>query len=120
MPPTHPRLILHGGAGHITRANLPPSAYALYASFLLSVNRSTRKLLEKGASALDAAAHAVALLEDNELFNCGRGAVFTREGGIELEASVSEILGAVFDLGSGVFLGFWGDSSELFLILLYW
>ncbi len=41
----------------------------------------------------------MALLEDNELFNCGRGAVFTREGGIELEASVSEISGAVFDWG---------------------
>lgn len=28
-------------------------------------------------------------MEDNEWFNCGRGAVFTREGGVELEASVS-------------------------------
>lgn len=88
MPPTQPRLILHGGAGHITRTNLPPSSYNAYASFLLHVNRRASQLLAEGANALDAATYAVSLLEDDELFNCGKGAVFTRVGGIELEASV--------------------------------
>lgn len=45
-------------------------------------------MLYSGCSALDAAVHAVALMEDDELFNCGRGSVFTSAGTIEMEASV--------------------------------
>ena len=91
-----PRLIVHGGAGAISRANLTPEAYARYASKLRSVNAETLRLLHDGATALDAATHAVRLLEDCPLFNCGKGAVFTRDGTIELEASVSG--GFVFSL----------------------
>ena len=94
MPNSHttkPRLIIHGGAGNISRSNLPPEAYARYAAKLLSVNRETSHMLETGATALDAATHAVKLLENCPLFNCGKGAVFTRDGTIELEASVREI-----------------------------
>lgn len=90
-----PRLIVHGGAGAITRANLPAEAYARYSSELLSVNAETLRLLEDGATALDASTHAVRLLEDCPLFNCGKGAVFTRDGTIELEASVSEGCGII-------------------------
>ena len=45
-------------------------------------------MLNNGASALDAAVHAVSRMEDDELFNCGRGSVFTRAGTIEMEASI--------------------------------
>jgi len=70
-----PRLIIHGGAGNITRENLSPGAYAVYAASLRSIYRSTIELLAKGATALDAATHAVTLFEDCPLFNCGKGAV---------------------------------------------
>jgi L-asparaginase len=83
-----PTLILHGGAGNITRKNLPPDLYAQYESSLLKYLGSTRQWLFSGASALDAAVHAVSLMEDDPLFNCGRGSVFTEEGTIEMEASV--------------------------------
>lgn len=83
-----PRVIIHGGAGDIKRSNLPPSSYAPYARTLLNLTSSTFKLLADGATALSAATHAVAALEDCQLFNCGKGAVFTRDGTIELEASV--------------------------------
>ncbi|MCJ1477758.1 hypothetical protein MMC13_006431 [Lambiella insularis] len=83
-----PRLILHGGAGPITRSNLPPSVWYAYRASLLAILQHTSHLLSSGASALDAATSAVALFEENPLFNCGRGAVFTRAGTIELEASV--------------------------------
>ena len=83
-----PKLIIHGGAGAITRQNLSPEAWAGYSTNLSRIYRSTAALLDKGGSALDAATHAVALFEDCELFNCGKGAVFTRDGTIELEASV--------------------------------
>ena len=84
-----PSLIVHGGAGGISRANLPPETYARYASKLLSVNAEMLRYLQSGATALDAATDAVRLLEDCPLFNCGKGAVFTRDGTVELEASVS-------------------------------
>lgn len=70
-----PRLVVHGGAGNITRENLSHEAYDRYAATLRSIHRSTSGLLAKGATALDAATHAVTLFEDCPLFNCGKGAV---------------------------------------------
>lgn len=86
--PTKPRVIIHGGAGNITREYLPPKSYQSYRASLLIILRYTEIYLARGANALDAATYAVRLLEDNPLFNCGHGAVFTRTGTIELEASV--------------------------------
>ncbi|RDW81180.1 isoaspartyl peptidase/L-asparaginase [Aspergillus mulundensis] len=83
-----PTLILHGGAGAIHRSTLPPDLWAKYQASLLAYLRSTKHLLDNGARALDAAVHAVSLMEDDELFNCGRGSVFTSAGTIEMEASV--------------------------------
>jgi L-asparaginase len=88
LGPFKPTLILHGGAGAITRSSLPPELWALYHASLLTYLIKTRDLLESGSSALDAACHAVTLFEDNRLFNCGRGSVFTEKGTIEMEASV--------------------------------
>ncbi|BDD62877.1 hypothetical protein MPDQ_004776 [Monascus purpureus] len=83
-----PALILHGGAGSIQRSTLPPELWAQYHASLRSYLRSTHEKLKNGASALDAVVHAVSLMEDDELFNCGRGSVFTSAGTIEMEASV--------------------------------
>lgn len=83
-----PALILHGGAGNIKRSTLPPDLYAAYHASLRSCLHSTHVLLNNGATALDAAVHAVSLMEDDKLFNCGRGSVFTSAGTIEMEASV--------------------------------
>lgn len=83
-----PTLIIHGGAGNIQRSKLPPDLYAAYHTSLQSYLRSTSNLLSDGTTALDAAVHAVSLLEDDPLFNCGRGSVFTVDGTIEMEASV--------------------------------
>ncbi|KAE8160125.1 nucleophile aminohydrolase [Aspergillus tamarii] len=83
-----PTLIIHGGAGALKRSTLPPSLYAQYQTSLLTYLRSTHALLKSGSTALDAAVHAVTLLEDDELFNCGRGSVFTSAGTIEMEASL--------------------------------
>ncbi|OXV05610.1 hypothetical protein Egran_06622 [Elaphomyces granulatus] len=87
-PTFKPTLIVHGGAGAIHRSTLPPELYSRYRTSLLKYLRSTYKLLCNGSSALDAAVHAVSLMEDDELFNCGRGSVFTSAGTIEMEASV--------------------------------
>lgn len=89
-----PRVIIHGGAGNITRENLSPEAWKSYEASLLRILRSTQSFLHPSSTAkstptaIDAAVHAVSLLESDPLFNCGIGAVFTRAGTIELEASV--------------------------------
>ncbi|RMD43427.1 hypothetical protein DV735_g1787, partial [Chaetothyriales sp. CBS 134920] len=86
--PYRPDIIIHGGAGGISRKNLPPSLYYQYHESLTRYLKESKALLDAGASALDAACHAVSLLEDDPLFNCGRGSVFTRDGTNEMEASV--------------------------------
>ena len=84
-----PRIIIHGGAGNITRTNLPQDSYNAYRSALLEILQASQALLGRpNARALDVAVHAVSMLEDNPLFNSGKGAVFTRAGTVELEASV--------------------------------
>ena len=87
--PIKPRIIIHGGCGNITRANLPSSQWTLYRAALLSILQNASHALSKPhATALDIATATVTQLENNPLFNAGRGAVFTRNGTIELEASV--------------------------------
>ncbi|KJZ73760.1 hypothetical protein HIM_06878 [Hirsutella minnesotensis 3608] len=95
-----PRIIIHGGAGNIQRRNFPPEKYEQYRAALLATVRSTQDFIESAVpekcgelgkrhhSALDIACHAIVRLEDNPLFNAGRGAVFTRDGINQLEASV--------------------------------
>ena len=83
-----PRVIIHGGAGAISRTNLPPELYVSYQHSLLTYLKTSQALLQTGSSALDAACNAVSLMEDDPLFNCGRGSVFTKAGTIEMEASV--------------------------------
>ncbi|KAK2796536.1 hypothetical protein FQN51_009316 [Onygenales sp. PD_10] len=124
-----PAIILHGGAGNIQRSRLPPDLYNQYRTSLLTYLRSTTAQLNANldnennepddhfdnkntrddthintlhtspASALNAAVHAVSLMEDDELFNCGRGSVFTSAGTIEMEASV--MVASLLDNSSG-------------------
>jgi L-asparaginase len=85
-----PRIVIHGGAGNVTRQSVPPSspAYVAYVSSLRAILTAAHTQLLSGASALDVAAAAVVAFEDNPLFNCGKGSVFNRAGRNELEASV--------------------------------
>lgn len=91
-----PALVVHGGAGSISRTNLPRSSpqYAAYVSSLRTILAAIHPLLVSGGSALDAATAAVRLFEDNPLFNAGKGAVFNSAGRNELEASVMVSRGA--------------------------
>lgn len=93
--PTHtrssnikPRTIIHGGAGNISRSTVPPDREKAYRASMLNIIASAHALLEQGHAALGVATHAVSLFEDDPLFNCGRGAVFTRAGTVELESSI--------------------------------
>ena len=81
-------LVVHGGAGVIERKDLTPEQEAAYRGAMTRVAEAGAKVLRDGGTALDAIETAIHLLEDDPLFNAGRGAVFTAEGRNELDASI--------------------------------
>jgi beta-aspartyl-peptidase (threonine type) len=83
-------LAIHGGAGTLPRNEMSPEAEHDYRSGLEQALTAGYALLESGAGSVDAVTAAVVALEDNPLFNAGRGAVFTLEGRNELDASIME------------------------------
>jgi isoaspartyl peptidase/L-asparaginase-like protein (Ntn-hydrolase superfamily) len=83
-------LAIHGGAGTMPRAELQPRREAQYRSGLERALQAGYDVLQKGGSCVDAVTAAVVSLEDNPLFNAGRGAVLNEGGGHELDASIME------------------------------
>ena len=83
-------LAIHGGAGVIERASMTAENEAAYRAALSSALETGAKLLRSGGSALDAVESTIRLMEDDPLFNAGRGAVFTSAGRNELDASIME------------------------------
>ena len=83
-------LVIHGGAGNITPANLPPAKAAQYEAKLTEVLRHGDSILRAGGTSLDAVEACVRMMEDCPLFNAGKGAVFTAEGKNELDAAIMD------------------------------
>ncbi|KQP44724.1 asparaginase [Brevundimonas sp. Leaf280] len=81
-------LAIHGGAGVIERSSLTPEQDAAYRAALQGALDAGSAVLKGGGSALDAVEAAVQVMEDDPLFNAGRGAVFTAAGRNELDAAV--------------------------------
>ena len=82
-----PSLALHGGAGGRVQ-ELTLEGRAPYADGLQAAYRAGWQVLAAGGSALDAVCASVEALENNPLFNAGRGAALTATGHAELDASV--------------------------------
>lgn len=80
-------IVIHGGAGGFPE-NAPDSVKQAYLKALSDALTIGKNILEKGGSSLDAVEKVINYLEDNSLFNAGRGAVFTSEGKHELDASI--------------------------------
>lgn len=83
-------LAIHGGAGTLRRGDMTAEREALYHAGLRRALRAGETVLAAGGSALDAVTAAVCALEDDPLFNAGRGAVFTRVGTQEMDAAVMD------------------------------
>ena len=83
-------IAIHGGAGAVPRATLLPEREARYRRALEAALDGGYAVLERGGSSLDAVAAAVCLLEDDPLFNAGRGAALTRDGAAELDAAIMD------------------------------
>lgn len=83
-------LVIHGGAGTIVKGKIAPEKEKLYEQALQQALQAGSAILANNGSALDAVQAAVMVLEDNLLFNAGKGAVLTNEGTIELDAAIMD------------------------------
>jgi beta-aspartyl-peptidase (threonine type) len=98
MPTPAWSLVLHGGSGVIDRADLTEAQDRAYRAVLANAAETGAKVLQAGRPALDAVEAAIHVLEDDPLFNAGRGAVFTADGRIELDAAIMD--GATLEAGA--------------------
>ncbi|WP_223427426.1 isoaspartyl peptidase/L-asparaginase family protein [Tateyamaria pelophila] len=83
-------LAVHGGAGTILKSNLTPELETAYHAGLRAALQAGHDVLAQDGCALDAVTAAVCALEDEPLFNAGRGAVYTSDGKQEMDAAVMD------------------------------
>jgi L-asparaginase / beta-aspartyl-peptidase len=83
-------IAVHGGAGTLTRAHLTRRGEGLYRAALEAALEAGNAVLRRGGDALDAVAAAVVAMEDDPLFNAGRGAVYNADGDHELDAAIMD------------------------------
>jgi beta-aspartyl-peptidase (threonine type) len=84
-------LVIHGGAGVRPASKMTTEARAAYEATLTRALRAGHDALTRdGGTSLDAVEAAITVMEDSPLFNAGKGAVFTHDGRIELDASIME------------------------------
>lgn len=94
-------IAIHGGAGTILRSAMSAEKEAAYKQALSDAISAGEKILLRSGSALDAVEASVRVLEDNPLFNAGKGSVFTNSGLHEMDASIMN----GFDLSAGAVSG---------------
>src|ERR1700721_2610854 len=81
-------IVVHGGAGVIERKSMPPETEAEYRAAMKTAIETGAAVLAKGGTSLDAVQATIQYLEDNPLFNAGKGAVFTADGRNELDGAI--------------------------------
>lgn len=91
-------IVIHGGAGTILKSDMTPELESAYVNGLNASLQKSFSVLENGGSAIDAVRTAITILEDNILFNAGRGSVFTKKGVQEMDAAIMD--GATMGAGS--------------------
>ncbi len=83
-------IVLHGGAGTILKEDMTPALEQAYCEGLQQALDLGYAVLEQGGTAVNAVKAALVILEDNVLFNAGRGAVFTKKGVQEMDAAIMD------------------------------
>jgi L-asparaginase / beta-aspartyl-peptidase len=83
-------IVIHGGAGTILKEDMTPELEAAYTKGLDEAITAAYAVLEEGGSAVNAVKAAIVILEDNLLFNAGRGSVFTKKGVQEMDAAIMD------------------------------
>lgn len=83
-------IAIHGGAGTILKEDMTPALEQAYSDGLQQALDISYAVLEEGGTAVNAIKAALVLLEDNVLFNAGRGSVFTKKGVQEMDAAIMD------------------------------
>ena len=87
----HPiAIVIHGGAGTISRKDMTPVQDKAYRAALKQALEAGYAVLKQGGKSLDAVQAAIRVMEDDPLFNAGKGAVFDHEGKNELDAAIMD------------------------------
>ena len=94
-------IVIHGGAGVITPDSMTPEQEAAYRAAMLRAAETGSALLDEGRPAMDAVEAVIRDMEDDPLFNAGRGAVMTEIGGFSLDASIMDGATHVMLAGEG-------------------
>lgn len=81
-------IAIHGGAGTISKSSMTPEKEQAYKNGLKDAIDAGESILKNGGSSFDAVESAIIQLENNPLFNAGKGAVFTHNGLHEMDASI--------------------------------
>lgn len=91
-------ILVHGGAGSARPGGMPEEDEAAYRNGLQTALNSGYAILAQGGSSIDAVTAAITTMEDNALFNAGKGAVLNAEGKVEMDSSIMN--GADLDAGA--------------------
>lgn len=83
-------IVIHCGVGYLQKQNLSEEQYKTYLDKLNRALDIGIEILENNGSGIDAVEKVINFLENDSLFNAGKGAVFTNEGKNELDASIME------------------------------
>jgi len=83
-------ITIHGGSGTILKEEMSPENEQAHLDGLKEALHAGYSVLEKGGTAMDAIKAALIILEDNILFNAGRGSVYTKEGLQEMDAAIMD------------------------------
>jgi beta-aspartyl-peptidase (threonine type) len=102
MAHSNTAIVVHGGAGVIERQRMTTDVERAYRAGLEAALEAGTSVLSAGGSSVEAVVAAVTVLEDDALFNAGRGAVFTSDGRNELDAAVMD--GATLRAGAAALL----------------
>ncbi len=94
----HWAIVLHGGAGVIERASMSPQMETAYRAALTRAIEAGAQVLDANGSSMDAVETSIRIMEDDPLFNAGRGAVFAADGTNELDAAIMD--GATLKAGA--------------------
>lgn len=81
-------IAIHGGSGTINRSEITPEQEKKFSEGLAAALDAGYSILARGGPALDAVEQAVRSLEENDLFNAGKGSVFSASGKHEMDASI--------------------------------
>jgi beta-aspartyl-peptidase (threonine type) len=109
MAIVEPALAIHGGAGTIPASALDPAGADAHHAALRTALAAGWGVLAAGGQALDAVGAAVRALEDDPLFNAGKGAVFCADGTQEMDAAITDGL----DRRAGAVAGICGPRNPV-------